>query len=70
MPAGRYPNACGMKDKWRNFTKVERCRLMNLPDGYCDSVSLSQAVKITGNGWDVGMIKYILNCLCEQNINK
>ena len=34
MPLGRYPGAFEMKDKWRNYTKIERARLMNLPDTY------------------------------------
>jgi hypothetical protein len=36
---------------------------MNLPDNYCDSISLNQTVKTTGNGWDVGMIKHIIKCM-------
>lgn len=66
MPIGRHPDAFNRELPFRYYTKVERCRLMNLPDNYCDSVSLNQAVKITGNGWDVGMIKHIFNCLIRQ----
>lgn len=66
MPVGRHPGAFEMKDKWRNYTKIERCRLMNLPDTYFDCTSLNQAVKISGNGWDVGMFKHIFNCLIRQ----
>lgn len=66
MPIGRHPDAFKRELPFRYYTKVERCRLMNLPDDYCDSVSLNQAVKITGNGWDVGMIKHIFNCLIRQ----
>jgi len=70
MPIGRHPDAFNKKLPFRYYTKTERCRFMNLPDDYCDSVSLSQAVKITGNGWDVGMIKHILNCmLIHKNSN-
>lgn len=61
MPVGRHPDAFSRKLPYRNYTKIERARLMNLPDTYFDSVSLNQAVKISGNGWDVGMIKHILN---------
>lgn len=66
MPIGRHPDAFKRELPFRYYTKTERCRLMNLPDNYCDSVSLNQAVKITGNGWDVGMIKHIFNCLIRQ----
>jgi len=66
LPLGRHPGAFEMKDKWRNYTKVERCRLMNMPDTYFDCTSLNQAVKISGNGWDVGMFKHIFNCLIRQ----
>jgi DNA-cytosine methyltransferase len=66
MPIGRHLDAFNMKDRWRNYTKVERCRLMNLPDNYCDSVTLNQTVKITGNGWEVGMLKHIFSCLAKQ----
>jgi len=66
MPIGRHPDAFKRKLPFRYYTKIERCRLMNLPDNYCDNVSLNQTVKITGNGWDVGMIKHIFNCLIRQ----
>ena len=66
MPIGRHPDAFNRKLPYRNYTKVERARLMNLPDTYFDCVSLNQAVKISGNGWDVGMIKHIFNCLIRQ----
>jgi len=66
MPIGRHPDAFKRELPFRYYTKIERCRLMNLPDNYCDSVSLNQTVKITGNGWDVGMIKHIFNCLIRQ----
>jgi len=68
MPLGRHSGAFEMKDKWRNYTKIERARLMNLPDTYFDSVSLNQAVKISGNGWDVGMIKHILTLISLKNL--
>ena len=60
MPIGRHPDAFNRNLPYRNYTKIERARLMNLPDNYFDCVSLNQAVKISGNGWDVGMIKHIL----------
>jgi len=59
MPIGRYPNAFKKKLPFRYYTKVERCRLMNLPDGYCDAISDNQAVKATGNAWEIGMVSHI-----------
>lgn len=63
MPIGRHPDAFNRKLPYRNYTKIERCRLMNLPDDYCDLLSYNQTVKATGNGWEVGMITHIFNCL-------
>ena len=65
MPIGRHPDAFNKKLPFRNYTKIERCRLMNLPDNYCDEISDSQTVKATGNGWEVGMITHIF----KQMIN-
>lgn len=59
MEIGRHPDAFNRKLPYRNYTAVERCRLMNLPDNYCEIISLNQTVKATGNGWDVGMIEHI-----------
>ena len=61
MEVGRHPDAFNRKLPFRNYTKIERCRLMNLPDNYCDEISDNQAVKATGNGWEVGMITHIFN---------
>lgn len=66
MPIGRHPDAFNKKLPYRNYTQIERCRLMNLPDNYCDEVSLNQTVKATGNGWDVGMITHILKGMSEK----
>jgi site-specific DNA-cytosine methylase len=66
MPIGRHPDAFNKKLPYRNYTKVERCRLMNLPDDYCEDISLNQTVKATGNGWDVGMITHIFKELKNQ----
>jgi len=63
LPIGRHVDVYGRKLPHRNYTKVERCRLMNLPDNYCDPISYNQTVKATGNGWDVGMIQHIFNHL-------
>ena len=66
MGVGRHADAYGkypphIKLPYRNYTAAERCRLMNLPDNYCDLISLNQTVKATGNGWDVGMITHIFS---------
>ena len=61
MEVGRHPDAFNKKLPYRNYTKIERCRLMNLPDNYCDEISDNQTVKATGNGWEVGMITHIFN---------
>jgi len=66
LPKGKYPDAFARKLPFRNYTTVERCRLMNLPDDYCRGVSTNQAVKITGNGWETGMITHIFECLTKH----
>ncbi len=63
LEVGRHPDAYRRKLPYRNYTKIERCRLMNLPDNYCEGLSLSQTVKATGNGWEVGMITHIFKNL-------
>lgn len=67
LPYGQYPDAYNKKLPFRNYTKVERCRLMNLPDNYCDELSNNQTVKATGNGWEVGMITHIFNCMKKHD---
>jgi site-specific DNA-cytosine methylase len=69
LPYGQYPDAYNKKLPFRNYTKIERCRLMNLPDNYCDVISDNQTVKATGNGWEVGMITHIFNCLTKHDGN-
>ena len=66
MEVGRHPDAFNLKLPFRNYTKIERCRLMNLPDNYCDEISDNQTVKATGNGWEVGMITHIFNQMAAQ----
>ncbi len=66
MEVGRHPDAFNRKLPFRNYTKIERCRLMNLPDNYCDEISDNQTVKTTGNGWEVGMITHIFNQMALQ----
>lgn len=66
MPIGRHPDAFNKKLPYRNYTQVERCRLMNLPDDYCNEISLNQTVKATGNGWDVGMITHIFEDMSKS----
>lgn len=63
MEVGRHPDAFNRKLPFRNYTKIERCRLMNLPDNYCDEISDNQTVKATGNGWEVGMVTRIFKNL-------
>jgi len=66
MEIGRHPDAFNRKLPFRNYNKIERCRLMNLPDNYCDEISDNQTVKATGNGWEVGMITHIFNQMAAQ----
>jgi len=49
-----------MDDIVRKLTRVECERLQTIPDGYTNSVSFSQAVKMLGNGWTVDIIVHIL----------
>jgi len=44
---------------WRRLTARECELLQNIPYGYCDNVSDTQAYKACGNGWEVGMITHI-----------
>lgn len=69
MPIGRHPNVYGNKLPFRNYTKIERCRLMNLPDDYCDVISDNQTVKATGNAWEVGMVTHIFECLRKHIVS-
>jgi DNA (cytosine-5)-methyltransferase 3A len=66
MEVGRHPDAFNRKLPYRNYTKIERCRLMNLPDNYCDEISLNQTIKATGNGWEVGMITHIFKSMSKK----
>jgi DNA (cytosine-5)-methyltransferase 3A len=66
MEIGRHPDAFNRKLPYRNYTKIERCRLMNLPDNYCDEISLNQTIKSTGNGWEVGMITHIFKSMSKK----
>ena len=68
LPVGRYPDAFNRNLPYRNYTKVERCRLMNLPDKYLDCLSDNQALKATGNGWEVGMIEHIFRCMFDSDL--
>lgn len=70
MDIGRHVGAYENNLPYRNYTKVERCRLMNLPDNYCDVISMNQTVKATGNGWEVGMISHIFDCLKKFDSNE
>ena len=54
------------EQRWRRLTARECELLQNLPYGYCNTVSDTQAYKACGNGWDVGMIKHILTLMLLQ----
>lgn len=49
--------------EWRYLTRNEMERLQNVPDGYTDFVSLSQAGRMLGNGWTIDVISHILKNL-------
>lgn len=66
LGVGRHPKPYKRKLDFRYYTKIERCRLMGLPDNYCDMLSYNQAVKATGNGWEVGMIKHIFKYIKNE----
>lgn len=51
----------------RTLTKTECERLQNVPEGYTDGVSNTQAIKMLGNGWTVDVIAHILNFLKEDS---
>ena len=51
---------------WRRLTARECEMLQNLPNGYCKEISDTQAYKACGNGWEVGMITHLFNCLIRQ----
>jgi len=46
---------------WRRLTARECELLQNIPNGYCDNISDTQAYKACGNGWEVGMVTHIFN---------
>lgn len=47
----------------RNLNRNEAEKLQSIPINYTDSVSLSQSLKMLGNGWTVSVIKHILKNL-------
>jgi len=51
---------------WRRLTARECELLQNIPYGYCDNISDTQAYKACGNGWEVGMITHIFNQMVLQ----
>jgi len=51
---------------WRRLTARECEMLQNLPNGYCNEISDTQAYKACGNGWEVGMITHIFNQMAAQ----
>ena len=56
----------GNKQGWRRLTARECELLQNIPNGYCDNISDTQAYKACGNGWEVGMITHIFNQMVLQ----
>lgn len=48
---------------WRHYTPIERLRLMSFPDNYCEVVSKTQIIEMTGNGWETNIITHIFNCM-------
>ena len=47
----------------RKLTQLECERLQNVPDGYTNSITSSQAIKALGNGWTVDVIAHIFKSL-------
>ena len=47
----------------RNLYRNEAEMLQNVPTNYTRDVSVSQALKMLGNGWTVGVIKHIFKNL-------
>lgn len=52
----------------RRYSVTECERLQTVPDGYCKSVSPSQAYKMLGNGWTSDVIAHILSFVPEFNL--
>jgi site-specific DNA-cytosine methylase len=48
---------------YRYLTRREMERLQTVPDGYTDTVSVSQANRMLGNGWTVDMISHLFNSI-------
>jgi site-specific DNA-cytosine methylase len=47
----------------RRYTVRELERLQTVPEGYCDSMTTTQAYKVLGNGWTVDVITHIFQPL-------
>lgn len=65
LPEGIYPDYKNKGLPFRNYTPVERVRIMSLPDNYCEVISKNQILEVTGNGWEVNMITHVFNCMKE-----
>ena len=61
LPIGRHIDVYGKKLLYRNYTAIERLRLQNIDDDYCNGLSLNQVVKMTGNSFTVDVIAHILS---------
>lgn len=57
IPKGKHLKEKLSKNNFRNFTKIERSRLMGLSDSFFENITENQSVKICGNGWNVDTIK-------------
>lgn len=55
-----------LKDQYRMPTVLECERFQGLPDGYCRSVSKTQALKALGNGWQVDTIAHIFSDMVKN----
>lgn len=58
-PPGRYWRP-EKGEHYRYMSKEERSVMMGVRPDYCAPVSCAQAVKITGNGWEVRTIQHVL----------
>ena len=52
----------------RRLGRTEAERLQNIPDGYTSIVSESQALEAIGNGWTVGVIKFLLSKILRSSL--
>lgn len=65
---GSSTNLVKIKGKVRQLTIEERLKLQTIPETYCDvdTVTKTEKVKMTGNGWTVDVISHIFNFIPEK----